>query len=96
MCIIEIKARDAFFSGYDFKLSNTEVFVSSNIVYYSLHGNIIAKRDLKSGLSKFTLCGWNTNTTKSRLRSLGVNLTTKKGVVYVDNKEIEINRFYTF
>jgi hypothetical protein len=35
-----------------------------------------------------TLSRWSTNTTKSRLRALGANVTTRKGVTYLNNVAI--------
>ena len=81
---IEIKAKDAFFAGLEFKQGNTEVRVSRNEVRYYLHGNLIARRLADSLNTYCTLAGWNTSTTKSRLRSLGANIVQRKGVLSVD------------
>jgi hypothetical protein len=55
-----------------------------------LHGNHIA--NVGPGgtviVNRATLRDWPTPTTKSRLRALGVNVTTKAGVTYVDGKEV--------
>lgn len=54
-----------------------------------LHGNLIAEywHDLPTPLEvdTATLARWSTPTTKSRLRALGANVTTRKGVTYLDN-----------
>lgn len=50
-----------------------------------LHGNHIAS--VENGVlrvNEYTLRKWPSNTTKSRLRALGVNVTTKQGVTYID------------
>ena len=66
--------------------------VDDNLAIY-LHGNHIATI-VKSGLgvtlevNKETLARWSTPTTKSRLRALGANVTTRKGVTYLDNVAI--------
>ena len=56
-----------------------------------LHGNHIATvnydRDLVV-VNKDTLSTYPTTTTKSRLRALGVDVCTRKGVVYLDGKPI--------
>lgn len=44
---IEELARTAFYYGYNFKRSNTEVKVSEDSVNYYLHGNLIAKKESK-------------------------------------------------
>lgn len=54
-----------------------------------LHGNLIAEywHDLPTPLEvdTVTLARWQTPTTKSRLRALGANVTTRKGVTYLNN-----------
>jgi hypothetical protein len=50
-----------------------------------LHNNHIAT--VENGIVKvntYTLAKWPTVTTKSRLRALGANVTTKRGVTYLD------------
>lgn len=52
-----------------------------------LHGNHIADVNSRTGfvmVNAYTLAKWPTNTTKSRLRALGANVTTKKGITYLD------------
>jgi hypothetical protein len=52
-----------------------------------LHGNHIADVNSRTGLvmvNKYTLAKWPTNTTKSRLRALGANVTTKNGSTFLD------------
>ena len=57
-----------------------------------LHGNLIAEywHDLPTPLEvdRVTLARWSTPTTKSRLRALGANVSTRKGVTYLDNVAI--------
>jgi len=54
-----------------------------------LHGNHIAsvENDVVR-VNEYTLKHWPTLTTKSRLRALGVNVTTKAGVTYLNGKAI--------
>lgn len=56
-----------------------------------LHGNHIADYWHESGeleVNSRTLADYPTVTTKSRLRALGANITTKKGVTYLDNQRV--------
>lgn len=56
-----------------------------------LHGHEIALINQRTGFvmtNVDTLRRYPTNTTKSRLRALGVNVTTRKGVTYLDNVAI--------
>jgi len=69
------------------KESNTMVHGTTGDVY--LHGNHIAK--LFNGVlsvNRYTLARWPSATTKSRLRALGANVTTKNGVTYLDNEKV--------
>jgi hypothetical protein len=57
-----------------------------------LHGNLIAEywHDAPQPLEvdTITLARWSTPTTKSRLRALGANVATRKGVTYLNNEAI--------
>jgi hypothetical protein len=87
-------------SKQDFSLDNTSVVYSSPTLTNPfgsradiyLHGNLIAEywHDSPTPLkvNKDTLARWSTPTTKSRLRALGANVTTRKGVTYLDNVAI--------
>jgi len=85
----------------DFRLSNTTVYFisasesgnphgSRSEIY--LHGNLIAEywHDQPEPLAVDvkTLARWSTPTTKSRLRALGANVATRKGVTYLNNQPI--------
>lgn len=53
-----------------------------------LHGNNLGywrHSDGQFEVNRDTLKQWPTVTTKSRLRALGVNLTQKKGKIYIDD-----------
>jgi hypothetical protein len=65
--------------------------VSNRNVY--LHDNHIATVTVTNyqpsiEVNLTTLRNWPTATTKSRLRALGVNLTTKRGRIYIDGQAI--------
>ena len=53
-------------------LDNTEVKVEGDNVKVYLHGNLIYKK--QGCVASFTLAGWNSNTTRSRLRALCVSV----------------------
>lgn len=56
-----------------------------------LHGHHIASYSYSHSRVDYnpvTLASWPTNTTKSRLRALGVNVYTKRGKTYVNDKLI--------
>ena len=59
---------------FNWNCSNTQVQVNmnDNKVEVYLHGNLIYKK--LEGVASFTLAGWNSNTTRSRLRALGVSV----------------------
>ena len=85
----------AFFEGKNFKLSNTEVHADCTGVYLYLFNNLIAKR--VGERVSISLAGYNTNTTKERLRGIlshfNKTLVTKKGNVIIKDLETleEIN-----
>lgn len=97
---IEKQMLDAISQRKDFKLDNTAVFfISSNESgnphgsrsEVFLHGNHIANHWHDSGqieVNSRTLAQWPTPTTKSRLRALGANVTTKKGQTFLDGVSI--------
>ena len=85
---IEKLAVMKFMNAEKFCQSNTSVEVLPNVTILKLHNNPIAYRynDPERTLSIQT-CGWNTNTTKSKLNSIpGVSITTKKGAMYLNGK----------
>ena len=86
---IEQQMLNAIEQGRNFTLANTHVRVDANTTHVFLHGNHIAS--IINGnvmVNIATLRTYPTPTTKSRLRALGVNVYTKKGVTYLNGKEI--------
>jgi hypothetical protein len=90
---IEEQMLEAIHTGSDWSKDNTDVVHLDmfNSVGIYLHGHHIATyktltKVMTANLK--TLAEWPTVTTKSRLRALGVNVATRKGVTYVDNKEV--------
>lgn len=76
---IEEKMLRAFENGKNFCESNTQVVSRNGVVSVYLFGNKIAEK--KNGKITYDTCGWNTNTTNSRLRALGANCRIKNGVI---------------
>jgi len=62
------RAFQAFKTNYDFKLDNTEVTSDAGETRLYLHGNCIARKCRKSGIVEITTAGWDTPTTKERLK----------------------------
>jgi hypothetical protein len=90
---IEKEMYSAIVNGYNWSKGNTKVMTDSDTTgsaYVYLHGNHIATVRFCMGMmtdvevNKETLAKWPTPTTKSRLRALGVNVTTKNDVTYLN------------
>ena len=81
---IEKAMRAAVEARFNLRCSNTEVKVEDNNVKVYLHGNQIYEKSGK--YAAFTLAGWNNNTTRSRLRTLGVGVRC-----YNDAPQMEVN-----
>jgi hypothetical protein len=86
---IEKKMIDAIQQGRNFTLDNTHVKIDANTAHVFLHGNHIASvthGNVRVNVN--TLRAYPTPTTKSRLRALGVNVSTKKGITYLNGEEV--------
>jgi len=93
MRLIEQQMNEAIHNQVMWSKDNTQVtyYTSHNISHVRLHGHHIAAYDYTTGITTpnlATLKEWPTNTTKSRLRALGVNVATRQGVTYIDNVAI--------
>lgn len=93
MRLIEQQMNEAIHQQVIWSKDNTQVtyYSSHNLSHVRLHGHHIAVYDHSTGdtiVNLMTLKEWPTNTTKSRLRALGINVTTRKGVTYVDGVEV--------
>lgn len=89
---IEQLMNNAIHSQKRWALQNTIVspIDDVNVAVY-LHGHEIAIVNTHNGFTMTnidTLRRYPTNTTKSRLRALGVSVSTRKGVTYLDGKAI--------
>ena len=88
MRVIEKKMINAINSQSNFALDNTTVqkIDDVNMAVY-LHGNEIATVNSRTGfvmVNKVTLKQWPSNTTKSRLRALGMMVNTIKGQIFLN------------
>jgi hypothetical protein len=89
---IEIQMLNAVYNSKSWQSGNTSVRPIDDVnCAVFLHGNHIA--DVNGGTGfvmvvTHTLRAYPTVTTKSRLRALGANVTTRKGVTYLDNVAI--------
>ena len=89
MRVIEKKMLDAIEQGRNFTLANTHVKIDANTAHVFLHGNHIASVVNDNVMVNIdTLRRYPTPTTKSRLRALGVDVYTKKGITYLYGEEI--------
>lgn len=81
-----IKARKNWKNG------NTEVYFSDGTskCHVCLHGHCIYRKS-DEGWAWFTLAGWNTMTTRSRLRALGLDIRTKNFTPIYKGREIGCN-----
>ena len=94
MRVIEKEMLEAIKHGRDWFKDNTRVEVASRYRSYwvdvYLHGNHIAEVICRMGCDDIvkpnisTLLDYPTRTTMSRLRALGVDVCTRKGVVMLD------------
>lgn len=74
--------------GRDMRCGNTAVVNNAEGTAVYLHGHLIWQRDAK-GAERFSLCGWNTPTTRSRLRALGVDVRQREYCAIYNGKVID-------
>jgi hypothetical protein len=87
---IEQEMLDAIAEGEGWSKGNTAVFCNeiTGLIKVYLHGHHIASRRVREtggrvwSINYDTLRDWPTRTTMSRLRALGFDVCTRKGVVY--------------
>lgn len=89
---IEFDMVKAIRENKPFNKANTQVRIDANTAHVFLHGNHIASvggyvaDNVMVNID--TLRAYPTPTTKSRLRALGVDVFTKKGITYLNGEEI--------
>lgn len=84
---------NAIRNGRNWMNGNTRVETSygGRIDVY-LHGNRIFSQ--QGNVKIFTLAGWNTTTTRSRLGALGMDVKQRNFIPIYNGKEIESNKWY--
>lgn len=93
MKAVERRMLQAVKERRNYRERNTVVNVENGDVRVYLHGNcIFASVD---GVERFTLAGWNTVTTRSRLNALGVYVSQKNWQPIYDGKVIKSWEWYT-
>ena len=96
--VAAIKARKNFKSGNtEVKMTRNEYLCTCTAMVY-LHGNIIANISFgpENVVAQFTMAGWNTNTTRSRLNAFGVGISQCNWAPYHNGKAISSKGWYTF
>lgn len=89
---IENEMRAAMAARKNWSKDNTEVTVTNGELSVLLHGNYIFR--IVDGVAWFTLAGWDTATTRSRLRALGVGLESKSGARYYNGVKLDTRAWY--
>lgn len=73
----------AFTHKHKFKRDNTQVKLDIfGLPELYLFGNKIAWCDVETKQIKFTMCGWNSRTTKDRLSALGIIVVNRDSLPY--------------
>jgi len=88
---IEEEMLNAIEYGLNWCKDNTMVSQSGGKAYVYLFGKRIAHYDYYEKAlvpDRQTLANWPTNTTKSRLRALGVDVYTKNHITYLNGVEV--------
>lgn len=90
---IEKKMCVAIACGHNMRSGNTAVINDESGTKVYLHGHNIWTRD-NNGVESFSLCGWNTNTTRSRLNAIGVNVCQRNFIPLYNGREIDAYKRY--
>jgi len=86
MRVIERKMLRAIDARRNWRCGNTrtEILFNNFCVVY-LHNNPICVIDYAREMRYFSSCGWNTNTTKSRLNALGARIYQRNWIWYYNS-----------
>lgn len=88
MRMITLEILRAFVNGNRKTIDNTTT--DGHIVW--LHGNMIVRRDEETGIVYIRTAGWNTQTTRERLKAFtNKSLYQKNHILYLDGKEWDGN-----
>lgn len=90
------QARFNFFAGTNFTQGNTSVVTyMGGLVELQLYEHTIAQYNKHNNRDIiFSLCGYDTQTTRDRLRAIGIDLVRKNGKTYYKGKEIKPFCYY--
>lgn len=89
MRVIERQMLKAILNGKGFVNGNTAVTHLDDGTYrVRLHDNLIATGRKGELPEVFNFCGWNTTTTRSRLRALGCDLVRERDGYYINGKRV--------
>lgn len=89
---IEENMVNAINERHNYTEGNTKVRFHAEGYSVSLHDNVIYF--VRNGRHSFTLSGWNTPTTRSRLKALGVEVKQRNFAPLYKGKEINVNKWY--
>lgn len=81
---ITIITAAAFNNNNNFILDNTEIRTDGKTTKMFLFDNLIAVKDIKKDVLKITLAGWDTVTTRERLRGITAGLKRIKGDNFIN------------
>lgn len=90
---IEKEMQQALRNGRNFRRGNTAVIFNESGAKVYLHGNCIFS--IRQGVKRFTLAGWNSVTTRSRLNALGVGVYQKNFTPIYNGVAINSREWYT-
>lgn len=90
---IEKNMLNAVRDGKSFRSGNTVVTADNTGIKVYLHGNCIFA--VYQGVKRFTLAGWNSVTTRSRLNALGVAVSQKNWAPMYKGSVINSRAWYT-
>jgi hypothetical protein len=94
---IEQQLRAAWQLGPPLNISNSAVTQNGKEIRLVLFGNVIAERHYDKPGFSFTLAGWNTPTTRSRLKNvLGLDVYNKGKQPYWGDRVISPSEWYAF
>ena len=80
-------------NGRNFRSGNTVVTNDETGIKVYLHGNCIWAK--YNGTARFTMAGWNTPTTRSRLDALGVNVRQRNYEAVYNGRVISLHEWHT-
>ena len=95
---IEKEMIAAIKNGRNFGKSNTAVVFNGSVADIYLFGNLIATVTYNNGrfAGRFTLAGYNTVTTRSRLNALNIGVYCKDFTPYVGKRSINKHEWISF